>query len=378
MSFSSRSSDHQGNHKNKPYGRFLLVLLGFSIFYLILTFVCNLTVDPYGLWRNGGRRDNDRLIKAIKVSRIRPKTIFLGSSSIVIGLDPKHVALSNKQPVYNLGLFGSNIYEIRRYFEHSLSTNSLNTVILSLDFYAFSQYQKTAPGFSESRLGNHFGDVQDYISLYFSLDALNLVIDPSKRGAYLTHEGAYHRKADPDKIRENFESELIEDFSEKDLYGDFKLSQSYVEDYQKIIASAKENQLETLTFVPPIHATLFYGFVTSERWSEYKSWLRSMVAVNPTWDFSGCNSITTQPIKPGLNTYFDAPHYTMKVGDWLIRRMLNYNADSIPSDFGVLVTSENIEEHLKKTYDDCLTWQTQNPEIVKWVDDIKVSASKLK
>lgn len=376
MSISPSTPNHHDMNESKPYGRFLLTLLGFSIFYLLLSFACNFAVDPYGLWKNGGRRDNDRLIKAIKVSRIQPKTVLLGSSSTVIGLNPNHTALASEQPVYNLGLFGSNIYEIRRYFEHALSTERLQQVILSLDFYAFSQYQKNAPGFSESRLGNHWGDLQDYVSLYFSLDALNLVIDSSKRGAYLTDKGSYLRQGDPEKIKETFESELVEDFSEQDIYGDFQLSQSYVKDYQQIIDSVKKNNVETLTFIPPIHATLFYGFVTSERWNEYKSWLRSMVAVHPTWDFSGCNSVTTQPIEPGMNTYFDASHYTMEVGDWLINRMLNSDISSIPSDFGVLVTSENIDEHLNEIYNDCVVWQKNNPALVKWVDDIKLSVSK--
>lgn len=376
MSTLPSTPNNKGLNESKPYGRFLLTLLGFSIFFLGLSFTCNFILDPYGVWKNGGRRDNDRLIKAIKVSKMRPKTIFLGSSSAVTGLNPNHPGLMNEQPVYNLGLFGSNIYETRRYFEHTLSAGKLEKIILSLNFHSFSQYRKNAPGFSESRLGNHFGDPEDYISLYFSLDSLKLAIDSSKSKVYLTEKGSYLRQNKPDKIKETFKSELIEDFSQIDLYGDFQLSQSYLLDYRSIITSAKKNNVETLTYIPPIHATLFYGFITSERWSQYKSWLRSMVLVHPTWDFSGCNSVTTQSIHPKMATYFDASHYTMKVGDWLLKRMLNSEISSIPSDFGVLVTSENVDDHLNKLFDDCLAWQQENPELVEWVDNIKLLASK--
>jgi len=55
--------------------------------------------------------------KAIEVTQT--KTIFLGSSRVEYGLDPTHPSLVNKQCL-QLGLPGPTMYEVRRYFEHSL------------------------------------------------------------------------------------------------------------------------------------------------------------------------------------------------------------------------------------------------------------------
>ena len=71
-----------------------------------------------------------------------------------------------------------------------------------------------------------------------------------------------------------------------------------------------------------------------------------MVAITPVWDFSGYNSITTQPIKPVMNNYVDNSHYSPPIGAFVLNRVLSHNVEQVPKDFGVLMTPDNIEQHL--------------------------------
>ena len=85
----------------------------------------NRLMDPYALY--GGPTiegininkptlsSHAYMAKAVAVNRVRPSTIFLGSSRGERGMDPLHPAL-NGDKRYNLSLSGSSIYEALRYF----------------------------------------------------------------------------------------------------------------------------------------------------------------------------------------------------------------------------------------------------------------------
>ena len=360
------------------HSRFLGSFCGFTAVYLVLIFLSNILVDPYGIWKNGGRTANDRLIKAIKVNQVRPKTIILGSSGVVWGLDTNSKALSKNKPVYNLGIFGANIYEVKRYFQHASLNNDLEKVVLGLDFYAFNRFRDVRSGFSESRLGVRYIDYRDLVNLYFSLDSLNLIFNPEKRGSYFLKTGVFPKKINRKNIHNIFQSELIEDLSEEDLYGSYELSFSGIEDFKELVDIAGGEGADIKTFIPPIHATLFYAFITSESWSLYEHWMHEIVGIQPVWDFSGCNSITTEAVSVNMRNYYDASHYSYDVGNLVLNRMFNYQLESVPTDFGVYVTSDNVEEHLHQVRNQCEDWESNNPEVVSWVENIKQQASLLK
>ena len=61
------------------------------------------------------------------------------------------------------------------------------------------------------------------------------------------------------------------------------------------------------------------------------------------YDFSGFNSVTTNPVN-----YYEEVHYRYRVGDMIIERIFGGSVAALPEDFGSLVTKHSIGQHLEK------------------------------
>jgi len=355
--------------------RFLKVFAGFSSTCFIAVFAINALLDPYGLRTSGGRINHARLVKAIHVNRLDPEFVLIGSSSVAIALSPSHKAFESYESVYNLGMLGVNFYETAHYFQHAASSSNLERALIGLDFYAFNEFRDNKPGFSEARLNSRQMPPQDFLRLYLSLEALTLVTEAHDSGKFFAPDGTIEEMGNfrANSREELFSKHLLQNFSlEEDMYGRYALSMEALEDFSELVSMAQQKDVDTQIFLPPSHATLFYASVMSDYWETYQQWLRTVVQFHPVWDFSGCNSITTQPINSSEQYYDDPLHFTPKVGNWILNRIYDIELDSLPSDFGVYVTSENVDAHLEKVHEQCDLWERRNPGIMEWLDSLNL------
>ena len=95
--------------------------------------------------------------------------------------------------------------------------------------------------------------------------------------------------------------------------------------------------------------------------------------IAPVWSFSGYNSITTEPISDNMKNYIDPSHYRSEVGDLIINRLQKHQQEKVPNDFGILLTSDNVEFHLKKVRADREAWAVKNPEEVNLVKALRIN-----
>jgi len=125
--------------------RFNFVFLAVALFSVLSLGLFNVAVDPYGVINSptfpGVNRlkpeqdKNNSLFKPMEVIRLKPKTVLIGSSTVVLGLDPKHPALLQNPTAYNLGIAGANMYQGKTYFQHALTNQPrLQQFVISLDF----------------------------------------------------------------------------------------------------------------------------------------------------------------------------------------------------------------------------------------------------
>ena len=77
--------------------------------------------------------------------------------------------------------------------------------------------------------------------------------------------------------------------------------------------------------------------------SEYERWLKELIEVfGEVHHFMTINSITSN-----LENYPDDDHAYPHIVKLIANKISNQNNENIPKDFGVLVTKENIDEHLE-------------------------------
>ena len=155
--------------------------------------------------------------------------------------------------------------------------------------------------------------------------------------------------------------------------------------YRQFITFAHENAIDLRIAIGPSHARMFETLAVKGLWSTFENWKRQLVALNeevasdtgkppfPLWDFSGYNHYTTEQVpalddrETKMNWYWETSHYKKEVGDLVLDLVLDHQEPgrAVHPDFGVLLTFENIEQHLQQIRIDRQKWQVFFPEDLK-------------
>jgi hypothetical protein len=376
----------KASKKNLNYRRYNLIFLLTALLPLLSVGMFNIAVDPYGVYRilsldgfNQVKPDkwkHQRLFKAVDVTRIKPFTIFLGSSRTNLGLNPSYTALKDKQPAYNLGLNGANTYETLRYLQHAIKNQKdLKLVILGLDFIMFNQDLGNQTGFEESRLEKQLLTGKDFINTAFSFDALSLSektfrANKSNSERDIYYPNGYMRlgRSQTDRNLTEFKKSIGVYFN---VHSQYKLSQAYLNDLREIVRLCREHNISLVAFISPAHVTQTEAIYAAGQWQLLEQWKREVVKILPVWDFSDYNSITTEPISEKMHHYIDSSHYKEAIGNSILDRILSRNTGKIPLNFGVYLTPENVETQLIKLKRDRARWAKQYPDEVELVKEIQ-------
>jgi hypothetical protein len=136
---------------------------------------------------------------------------------------------------------------------------------------------------------------------------------------------------------------------------------------KRILRFCREKNIRLAMFISPTHAWRMEEMRLKGQWQDFENWKRRLVqaveeesgeigGVSPytIWDFSGYNSITTEPVPSANDTsarmhgYWEVSHYKKEVGDIILRKILA-EADvgtPSPSDFGTMISTSGIDAHL--------------------------------
>jgi hypothetical protein len=377
------------------------------VLLLIVIIIINRLVDPFSI-HNGptfkGFNEKKPIfsthVKMAKAAAIRNKkntSIVIGSSTVEYGIDPDNSSWNSQ--AYNLGLAGANLYESFRYLQHAQAANPLYEVLLMLDFTMFDAISnKNSPDFTEERL---LVDVNgqktkntlsgDMIVTLASIDATKSSIDTvfsqnkEVKIAYLSNgmrsdiglDEEIKKKGGYKKVFINTErkrSEMLSEFS----FITPNLDNWDV--YNKILNFSFVNDIKLHIAISPSHSNLYEIISIKGKWNLFEEWKLGLVSLNEKvaskykkepldiWDFSGYNKYTTEkfPVqkdaKGSMMWYWDIVHYKKELGDLLLDRVLNYDTPlySNVSDFGVRISTNNIDQHLNNIRTDQKLWRANN------------------
>uniref|UniRef100_UPI0030D937AE hypothetical protein n=1 Tax=Cyanothece sp. BG0011 TaxID=2082950 RepID=UPI0030D937AE len=73
-----------------------------------------------------------------------------------------------------------------------------------------------------------------------------------------------------------------------------------------------------------------------------------------------------------MQWYYESSHFSKPLGDLVLNTVFNYEDEKhfIPDEFGVLLTSENIESHLAKIRLDQKRYEKMNQQDVKVIKEL--------
>lgn len=399
---------------------------------LILVIILNLVIDPYGiynLFRWPGvnttkpvMQDHEKLVKAFLTARLKPEAVALGTSRADFAIDPQHPSWGDVAPRFNLALAGGSTYVTRRFLEHVLTSGRLRKVVMGLDFFAFNAIRAIASDYTDSVLAvqdngapnpSHLWNIivtttlsrsaiDDTVkTLQADASAAIQVIDPvtgmrrfSIGGKPIDTRELQSRlqKTSPEQgalIRFNAMEELYlrhvylagteREFSfENPVTGN-----SSLREFRHIVQLCRQHQIDCDFFISPPHARQMEVIRAIGLWPLFEQWKRELVSIIqeegaekrfPLWDFSGYNSITTKdvPRDSRMREYLDSTHYSPFVGDMILTRMLD-GGESVPqppADFGVRLTSANIEQTLSADRKRQAAYHRSHPEDVRAIESL--------
>ncbi|QIZ72966.1 hypothetical protein [Oxynema aestuarii] len=360
--------------------------------FTLLSF--NLFIDPYGIFnfitiKNVNlskikQETNVRIFKSLEVLQKKPKILLLGSSRTDVGLNPRHVKQLDINTVYNLGILGANMYEVMRYFQQSIAVEpNIKKVILGIDFFMFNENRDADASFYEDLLEQKYF-WSSFLKWTFSIDTVFAsfeTIQWNQAGKTLTPYDDYGTRNEKYFIRYNlpeeskikgFEVTLKRFLEDRSLYKDYQLSPASLEYLKKIVETCKEKNIDLYIFISPSHVTQWEAIHKAGIWPIFEQWKREVVKISEVWDFSGYNSITEEIISDRMSNYLDSSHYSQAVGELIFQRLLNQNHNQIPSDFGTVINTDNIDDYLSTTRNQRALWLETNSQTVEFLNNINV------
>jgi hypothetical protein len=135
-----------------------------AVFFAVVTLAMlalvafNLAADRFILWSPNGPSFQtvsgfERVIKPAWLDSIKPDTVFVGSSGVRDGFDPRLIDPALGLHSFNYGVSGITAYEARRFFQDAAAQPSVKTIVMAADaFAAGTEAQTMGAGFDELRL----------------------------------------------------------------------------------------------------------------------------------------------------------------------------------------------------------------------------------
>ncbi|APA68539.1 hypothetical protein [Janthinobacterium sp. 1_2014MBL_MicDiv] len=357
--------------------RYLAWFFTVAFFVLALVSAMNYRIDPYLLHQwdtpllQRLRPTNEKLSawgKTYAVARYRPSIIYIGNSRTEMGLPTRAQATFPDKSVFNSAVSGASLGDAIRLAEHAAKVSRIETMVWGVDAPTFSMDLGSARvedgltgddhGFFARRallnlkrgltvdmtqdtlriLNGSFGDVcRSSLALYGQRDETCVISRMKGWG------GAAH--AIPLRLQEFGDGEGPTPPSTPAL--------------DASVGKLCRGSMRLRLYINPTHALTMDVLHWRGKWDAMQAWQRGLVQFVERhraagcdvrlYDFSGFNSVTTDPIplvsgRAEMRYYWEVSHYRDNVGRLILARL--FGGDLVPpADFGVELTKANIDAH---------------------------------
>ncbi len=357
------------------YSKWLIKMLLILVVILSSILGANYLIDPYGIYHHNifdfkkiTQSEKMRFIKPLVVEEIQPKSIILGTSRAEHGFNPQHPYFV--KPSYNFALTSASMYEATTNLKFTIKQGSLEQVLLVLDYRMFNDKNQKQLQEFESYFDGSKGRYHYLYSLDTFKDTLHTIFNTYKPFFMYHPEGHIVHEYEIAKIRKTawqlenmnrYEKSYYKLLKPNYLYKDTK--RSSFKDFDEFIHLCYQNSIKLEIIFGPSHirqweALAYYlGENTFAKWKRDVLFRVEKIAKEhylppyPITDFSIYHPLTSEKMPHRgkiMNYYYDASHYNQKLGT-IVLDTLNNNAKY--QRFGIKITPENINRHLKHQAD---------------------------
>ncbi len=368
---------------------FLTAFVVSSAMLLAAISAMNVVVDPHGAWRTnllpGGYAGSaTRIGKGELLHRFRGSTVLLGNSRTKLGIRPDGPGIV-APPACNLGYSAAVAKEVWMTIDRSVEHPTVESILLFVDYSMFSEAEPKGD-FSMSRLHSKRSDFDHYCDLLFNSRTLGnsceqlvriLVGEPPD----YTPDGFAIEEQRPSRTvsqRERSIKILNKALANGGHFEQFHYAPATIESLRDAIRHCRDRSVHLEIAINPTHATLLECLFQLNRWDDYQHWMRDLTRMVDEesrggialWDFSGFHSYTSEPIfsEPASEAgrwFWEPSHYKPELGNKMLERI--HGLPAADPNFGVRLTSANVEDHLRKIAADRQQWLSSRAPDAQWV-----------
>lgn len=335
----------------------------FTIVTLVLTAICivpvaffNYWIDPMWTFHTNNEHNqiqtviNERQQKTNRLyySNETYDTLLIGSSRTTY-IDQREFTGRN---VFNYAVADLSFKDYDTMIEFAKKENGkeFETIIIGTDFFKTSIAQTSTP----SDFYTYIEQVNEPFYRYKNLLSLD-VLDYSRHNYDLAKAGivsearTYNRdniasavEIDADK-REAETAGKINKFRNQ-FFKDDKYE--YNPEFKEMLTTIQANNPNTefIIFTTPIYSGLFDALLEEGRYPDYVRWLKDLTDVfGEVHHFMYPN-----PVTDNIENYFDGHHFYPHVGTMIAHVLSGEYSTDIPSDFGVVLQKEDLNEQLRR------------------------------
>ncbi len=326
------------------YGMF--VLLG-----IIAICTYNYLLDPYGVLRkdySGVRSQPNQNFAKVEhiLSHPQKYNSFIFGSSRVGRINP---TLIPNGKYYNmtssLGLPKDHLEQIKLFLENNVK---IKNIIIGLGEESYTHFPQNHH--NQPMRKPHYRITKENVLKFYSFyllkkpsypDFYNLIHTEKFSKYDISDTGTYSFEGVDEKIEKNIDLHMNK-VSDKLIYKKPHV-QSYhnlngtLSDIKEIIEITNIHHIKLIFFIHPIYKITYLNTDLIL----FSKFLSILAELTNYYDFSGLNSITSN-----FYYYFEPIHYRPSVGNMIIGRILKIKSIKVPGDFGVLITKDNIIDHL--------------------------------
>ncbi len=344
---------------------FILVLL------IPLIGLFNYIVDPYGFNQlviinkfNSIKESNAGFTIKYKMPQLVKHewtNLMLGSSKI--GVMDNHVVehyLGGK--IFNMDQPTPAMPIQFDAFMYAVHYNDIKNLIFAVDFLSFNKNLKLNRDYVELkekvRAYEHFNNIDLYLNtntLKKSMEVIKknlsgtarrkLHFYPNGMREYANYIEAY--KEGTFDLRKNINKHLKLYFDpQKGIYSNYEYSDDFMDLVKKIVEYCKINDIHLYVYISPIYVEHFHAIKEAGLLDDFEHFKRELVKITDYLDFTGANSITNDK-----NNYWDSSHLRIEKTEVVMAKLFEDPNFKEYKDFGVFVTLDSIEAHLKKQRD---------------------------
>lgn len=325
----------------------------------------------------------------------------IGSSRVALGFDTDQHELGAGRTA-NLGLMDTNLWELLRVAEYAVDQAHVGTILLCVDLHCLASSRRKNFDFDRSDFAPEsernplasFDELEAELLSFSEIERAIQCLENGRRGVWRHgRNGVDLRRLPPGHCyRADTADHILRVYlANPGTYLGFEYGADRLEDLDLFLARAAQARTRVVLVVPPVHALQLECEYQVGLWDDFERMKRELAEIAarrgvPLLDFATHHDYALERMPERTDTesrmrwWFDSSHCTPELGELVMDRVdeVLLGSSAAANGFGVLLTPDMIEAHLRACLEERDRWRAANRGETAWISEVVHSDALLR